>query len=58
MEPALHEKSPLQTKGSDQEVEANPTEAVAFQEGHEETKSNKDHDMDVLETWRKKITHL
>lgn len=53
VEPALHEKSPLQTKGGDQEVEAHTTKAVAFQEGHEETKSNKDHDMDILEAWRK-----
>lgn len=50
MEPALHEKSPLQTKGGDQEVEAHSTEAVAFQEGHEESKSNKDHHVDILET--------
>merc|ERR1719419_51130 len=49
VEPALHEKSPLQTKGGNQEVEAHSTEAVAFQEGHEETKSNKDHDVDILE---------
>lgn len=52
VEPALHEKSPLQAEGGDQEVESHTTEAVAFQEGHEETKSNKDHDMDVLEAWR------
>lgn len=52
VEPALHEQSPLQAKGGDQEVEAHTTKTVAFQEGHEETKSNKDHDMDVLEAWR------
>lgn len=58
VEPALHEKSPLQTKGGNQEVEAHSTEAVAFQEGHEETKSNKDHDMDVLEAWREGNKHI
>lgn len=52
VEPALHEKSPLQSKGGDQEVEANPAVAVALHEGHEETKSNKDHHMDVLEACR------
>ncbi|TNN87424.1 hypothetical protein EYF80_002141 [Liparis tanakae] len=57
VEPALHEKSPLHTEGSDQEVEAHATEAVAFQEGHEETKPDKDHDMDVLEAWREEHKH-
>lgn len=54
VEPALHEESPLKAKGSDQEVESHTTEAVAFQEGHEEAKSNKDHDMDILEAWRER----
>lgn len=49
VEPALHEESPLETKGSNQKVESHTAEAVAFQEGHEKTKSNKDHDVDVLE---------
>lgn len=53
MEPALHEKRPLQAERGDQEVEAHAAVAVAFQKGHEETKSNKDHHMDVLETCRK-----
>lgn len=50
VEPALHEKSPLQAEGSDQEVEAHSAKAVALEEGHEEAESNKDHHMDVLET--------
>lgn len=54
MEPALHEQSPLESKSSDQEVESYAAEAVPFQEGHEETKSNKDHHMHVLEAWREK----
>ena len=52
VEPALHEESPLHTECSDQEVESYTAEAVAFQEGHEKTKSNKDHHMDILEAWR------
>lgn len=58
VEPALHEKSPLQTKGGNQEVKAHSTEAVAFQESHEETKSHKDHDMHILEAWSKEHTHF
>ncbi len=57
VEPALHKKSPLKTERGDQEVEAHAAEAVAFQEGHEETESNKDHDVDVLETWREDNRH-
>lgn len=49
VEPALHEESPLQAEGGDQEVEAHAAEAVALQEGHEETEPNEDHDVDVLE---------
>lgn len=30
VEPALHEKSPLEAKGSNEEVESHPAEAVAF----------------------------
>lgn len=52
VEPALHEKSPLKAKSSDQEVESHTTKTVALQKGHEEAKTNKDHDMHILETWR------
>lgn len=52
VEPALHEQSPLQAEGGDQEVEAHAAKTVALQEGHEESKPNEDHDMDVLETCR------
>lgn len=54
VEPALHEKSPLEAKGSDEEVESHSTKAVALEEGHEEAESNKDHHMDVLETWEER----
>lgn len=50
MEPALHEQRPLDTESSDQEVESDTAEAVTLQEGHEETESNEDHHMHVLET--------
>lgn len=49
VEPALHEQSPLDSESSDQEVESYAAEAVTFQEGHEETKTNKDHHMHILE---------
>lgn len=51
VEPALHEQSPLQTKGSDEEAESDPAEAVALQEGHEKAETHKDHHMYILETW-------
>lgn len=50
VKPALHEKSPLQTKGGDEKVESDPAEAVAFQEGHEKAKTHKDHHMHILKT--------
>lgn len=50
MEPALHQQSPLDPKGGNQEIETHSSEAVAFQEGHEEPEANKDHHVDVLET--------
>lgn len=53
MEPALHEQSPLHAKGGDQEVEAHAAEAVALKKGHEEAEPDEDHDVDVLEAWRK-----
>lgn len=54
MEPALHEKSPLHTEGSNQEAETHSTKAVALQKCHEETKAKKDHDVDILKAWRAK----
>lgn len=54
VEPALHEKSPLEAKGGDEEVESHSAKAVALEEGHEEAESNKDHHMDVLETWEER----
>lgn len=50
VEEALHERSPLQREGCNQEVEAYAAEAVALQEGHEEAKTDEDHHVHILET--------
>lgn len=50
VEEALHQRGPLQGKGSDQEVKAHTAEAVALQEGHKEAEADEDHHMYVLET--------
>lgn len=50
MEEALHECGPLQSEGSDQEVESHAAETVALQEGHEEAEANEDHHVHILET--------
>ena len=49
MEEALHKSSPLQSQGSDQEVEAHAAEAIALKEGHEEAETDEDHHMNILE---------
>lgn len=54
VEPALHQQRPLEAEGCDEEVETHSTEAVPLQECHQEAKSNEDHHMDILKTWRKK----
>lgn len=51
MEKALDEDRPLDGKGSYQEVEGHTPKAVPFQEGHQEAKPNKDHSVNILETW-------
>ncbi len=53
MEPALHQKSPLDAESRNQEVESHGTKAVALQEGHEKAKAHEDHDMNILKTCRK-----
>lgn len=50
VEEALHERSPLQRKSSNQEVESHTAEAIALQKGHEEAKANEDHHVHILET--------
>lgn len=53
VEKSLDEDRPLEGKGGDQEIESHPTEAVAFQESHQETKAKENHDVDVLEACRR-----
>lgn len=53
MEPALHQKSPLDAECRNQEVESHGTKAIALQESHEKAKAHEDHDMNVLKTCRK-----
>lgn len=55
VEEALHQSGPLQGKSCDQEVEANATEAIPLQEGHEEAKTDEDHHMNILETCREQM---
>lgn len=53
MKEALHQRCPLQGKGCDQEVEAHTAEAITLQEGHEETETDEDHHVHILETCAK-----
>lgn len=48
---ALHEETPLQSEGSQEQVEAHAAEAISLQKGHQEAKANEDHNVDILEHW-------
>ena len=50
VEPALHQDSPLDPKGSKEEIETHGSESITLEEHHEEAKAHKDHHMDVLES--------
>lgn len=50
---ALHEEAPLQSEGGQEQVDAHAAEAISLEEGHEEPEANEDHDMNILEHWRK-----
>lgn len=50
VEPALHQESPLDPKGSKEEIETHGSESVTLEEHHEEAKAHKDHHMNVLES--------
>lgn len=50
MEPALHQESPLDPKGSEEEIETHGSESITLEECHEEAKAHKDHHVDVLES--------
>lgn len=53
MKESLHNRAPLKAQSSEKEVETNATEAILLQEGHEEAKPNKYHDMHILEYWKR-----
>ena len=48
-EPTLNENSPLNGKCSEKEIETKGRPWVSFQECHQETETNDDHDVDILE---------
>lgn len=52
MPDALHEEAPLQAEGSQEQVDAHAAEAISLEERHQEPKTNKDHDMDILKHCR------
>lgn len=53
MKESLHNRAPLKAQSREKEVETNTTEAILFQEGHEEAKPNEYHDMHILEYWKR-----
>lgn len=48
---ALHDQTPLQSEGGQEQVEAHAAEAISLQKGHQEAKANEDHNVDILEHW-------
>ncbi|KAF7241559.1 RNA-directed DNA polymerase from mobile element jockey [Varanus komodoensis] len=56
MQPALHQESPLDPKGSQKEVEPDSSKAITLEKCHEETKAHKNHHMDILECCNKDST--
>lgn len=53
MPDALHEESPLQAEGSQEQVDADAAEPVSLQEGHQEPEADEDHDVDILKHCRR-----
>ena len=51
MQEAGDQDMPLDAECRHQEVEGHSREAILFQEGHQETEANKDHHVDILETY-------
>lgn len=49
---ALHEEAPLQTEGSQEQVDAHAAESVSLQEGHKEAEADEDHNVDILKHCR------
>lgn len=52
MQDPLYKSAPLEAQSSNQQVDAHTTEAIFLQEGHEEAKPNKYHNMHILEHWK------
>lgn len=50
VEPALHQESPLDPKGSKEEIESHSSESITLEECHEEAEAHKDHHVNVLES--------
>jgi len=50
VEPALHQESPLDPKGSNEEIETHSSKSITLEEHHEEAKAHKDHHVDILES--------
>lgn len=53
---SLHQGSPLEAEGSNEHVDTNTAESIFLQKGHQETKSNKYHHMDILKDWRENMS--
>ena len=48
-EPALDENGPLNSESSEQEIETKWRPWISFQESHQETETDDDHHVDILE---------
>lgn len=56
VETSRHDGTPLSYKSSDEEVVADRTIAILLQEGHQESETDIDHDMNILEHCEKERT--
>lgn len=54
VETSSHDSTPLSYKSSDEKVVADCTITILFQEGHQESETDIDHDMDILEHCEKR----
>lgn len=55
-DPSTGQRGPLEHKSSDEHVQSNAAEPIALQEGHQKTKTNEHHHVDVLEDCKHKET--
>ncbi len=49
VEKSLTESGPLQNNGGDEEVESHGAVSVLFQKSHQKSKTDENHDVDILE---------